>query len=186
LRRSALARSVLLLISLPTLALMLKVITANRPDPSLQPTAMENGDVLWLTMPRRTAALSIMSELKATGQPERTLAMPASGGLYFYSGCVLPSRHPWLLPHYIRPFETADVRGWTDPITTLYVLDADTTDAASVRDYVSAVFDVKVNAGVATRIRQLDVVTTDWWRLTLAGSQRQGAAVNTDTGTSRP
>jgi hypothetical protein len=187
LRRSALARGTLFLIALPALALMLKVIVVNRPDPSLQPMTMANGDVLWLTESRRVSAATMVDELRDSGRPERTLAMPAAGGLYFYSGTPLPSRHVWLLPHYIRPFEASAVPTWTDPVTTLYVLDGDTTDTASVREYVAAVFDRTLAAGVAPRIRQVDAVAPEWWRLRLSpGDQRHPAAVNTDTGTSRP
>jgi hypothetical protein len=95
-------------VAMPALALLLATMTGAVRVGASQPMPMPNGDTLWLNSAARVAVTETLALLRAdagSGRPSKTMVFPSGGGLYFYSGATLPTRHAWLIDRYVRPYE---------------------------------------------------------------------------------
>jgi len=66
--------------------------------------------------------MALLGADRASRGPTRTLVLPSGGGLYFYAGAALPTRHPWVIEKYIRPYEFEVVRDQVGPIDRVVLL----------------------------------------------------------------
>lgn len=102
------------LVAVPALVLLLSTMAGVVRGRATEPMRMPNGDTLWMNSPARAAAIEAMALLRETGNsagPARTLVLPSGGGLYFYTGAVLPTRHVWVIERHVRPHEFDRIRG---------------------------------------------------------------------------
>ncbi len=157
----------------PAVALALKIALVNQPLVGLQEARMPNGDRLWVDSARAVQLPRLLAEMT---RPVPTFAMTAAGGLYFYADAQLPTRHPWLLPAYVRPYEAAVTSSALRESGELLILDETATTPEQAAALVDAVFGPGMFSTLETRGATLQGLAPNWWLLEAESAPAPSAA----------
>ena len=159
------------------LALMLKITLVNTPAAGLAPAGLPNGDRLWLTASQRDAlpqVLDLVSRTQQDSAKSATIALPAAAGFFFYAGARPPTRHLWLIPHYVRPFEAEHVTEALESVQTVIVASDDRGDAQS---FLDRAFGPALGRTLRRRSIRVEPLAPGWWSMHLAQIHAGGASL---------
>jgi hypothetical protein len=148
-----------------------KIVLFNGALPGVVPVRMANGDRLWLNE-AQSRALPMLLQAAGATQPgsarSTSLALPVGGGLFFYANTLPPTRHLWLIPRYVRPFETESLRAQLAGVRTLLVFDGD------VQATVRGTLGEPLSSDLLRRARGSSRVAPGWTVVTLRADANPG------------
>jgi hypothetical protein len=179
-------RAAVFVVAAAVLTLMLKITVLNTPATGLEPAAMPNGDRLWLTPSQRAALpqiLDLVSRTQRGSSASAAIGLPAAAGFFFYAGARPPTRHLWLIPHYVRPFEAAHVAEAMDRVQTVIVA---STDRGEAESFIDSAFGPAVSDRLRTRSVRVTTLAPGWWSVDLGRPHPAVAELPFSAGGSSP
>lgn len=144
----------------PAVALALKIALTSHPAADRHPVAMPNGDQLWLDPTHAAQVPRVLAAMTSSPVP---FAITATGGLYFYARAALPTRHPWLLPRYVRPYEHRMTSNTLHTRGSVLILDDTASTAEQASSLVDSVFGPGTFAGLEADGATLHALAPNWW-----------------------
>ena len=157
----------------PAVALMLRTALLSSPAPDMRPLRMGNGDVLWLHGQQVDAVTRIGTSFEravAGASPGSVLVVPIAGGLHFYFGGEPTTRHLWLLPHYIRPYDRPTLEARLPAVKEVFVVAGEEGGGSAGAHWTSALQDAfgePAARDLQRRAVRVETIAPRWWHIRL-------------------
>lgn len=168
-----LLRSALWLAALPAALVVGAGVSATARTPANEPVRMPNGDRLWMNSAARDAAavlLPLFEEDHASKRGARTVVVPSGGGLNFYTGTPLPTRHAWMTYDYVRPHEYEAMRDRLQRVERVAFMTEPGLTAERFDERVGAVFGPPTQSMWRGRVARIER-HRGWSLVTLTGDR---------------
>jgi hypothetical protein len=168
-----LLRTALWLAALPAALVVAAGVSVTARSPATEPVRMPNGDRLWMNAAARDAAaalLPIFEEDHASNRAARTVVVPSGGGLNFYTGAPLPTRHAWMTYDYVRPHEYEATRDRLQRVERVAFMTEPGLTAERFDERVRAVFGPPTQSMWRGRVARIER-HRGWSLVTLTGGR---------------
>ncbi len=154
----------------PAVALMLKVSLLTPVAAASSPLALPHGAAIWRNDSATEVDAVVARFASATRSGSSVMVLPAGGGLYFYFGAEVPTRHLWLVPAYLRPFEVSEIQRQAASVRHLFVLGNAVGGGPAPQwdTSLDAVFGNTLATSLRARAGRVEPLGVGWWHVELA------------------